>query len=354
MHLKYLGFNNWFQSKIDPAKGEQFKFARIVAVHKDRYVIQNETDPVWAEITGRLMFTASSSLDYPTVGDWVYAQYLDGDRWAIIHDLFPRKSVLKRKTAGKRTEYQLIAANIDTALIIQSIDTDYNPRRLERYLAMVNESRIHPVLLLSKKDLVSETTVADKVNQTSTLFPDLQTLAFSNRDPAESSRVADLFAGAKTYCLLGSSGVGKTTLLNHLLGEAKLVTREVRARDGKGKHATTSRQLFVLANGAMVIDTPGMRELGNIGIDSGIEQTFDDITSLSGRCRYGDCQHLHESGCAVLDAVANGKLSTARYRNYIKLRKESAHHERSYLDKRRADKKFGKMVKSVMKHHEKK
>ena len=349
MNLKNLGFSDWFEAKIDPAKDDTLRYARVITVHKDRYVIQNETDPVFAEITGKLMFTANSPLDFPTVGDWVYAQYLE-DASAIIHDIFPRKSVLKRKAAGIRTEFQLIAANIDTAIIMQSLDTNYNPRRLERYLAMVHDSDIQPVLLLSKSDLVSATDVGVKMNQIRTIFPELKFLAFSNKNHVDIYRVQNLFKGERTYCLLGSSGVGKTTLLNHLLGEARFETKDVRTKDGKGKHATTRRQLIALDNGAMVVDTPGMRELGHIGIESGLEDTFDEIAALSVSCRYNDCDHIHENGCAVLSALADGELSKERYQNYIKLCRESAYHERSYLEKKREDKKFGKHCKSVMKH----
>ncbi|MGA1868020.1 MAG: ribosome small subunit-dependent GTPase A [bacterium] len=354
MDLYELGLSNWFQERIDAAKLKDFKIARVITVNKESYVIKNEINDVFAEITGKLMFTADSPLDYPTVGDWVYAQYLDNDTFAVIHEILPRKSILKRKTAGKKIEFQLIAANIDTAFIIQSLDSNYNLRRLERYLVMIHESAIDPIILLSKSDLLSPIDQEKKIEEIRTVMPAIQIIAFSNINNSGIERVKKLLICGKTYCLLGSSGVGKTTLLNTLLEEELFETQAVREKDGKGKHTTARRQLINLHNNAMIIDTPGMRELGTIGSESGIHETFDEIAELSYKCRYKDCSHTQETGCAVLAALKNGTIPEKRYQNYIKMHKESVYNEMSYCEKRHRDKQFGKFIKSVMKHHVKK
>ena len=344
-----LGFNNWFFDRIDPTKLIDHQIARVITVHKDSYTINNGKGDVSAEVTGKLMFSADSSLDYPATGDWVIAQYYDKNSFAIISEIVTRKSVLKRKTSGKNIEFQLIATNIDTGLIVQSLDTNYNLRRLERYLVMVNESDIQPVVLLSKSDLLPVNEIDKKITEIQALIPDIRVVPFSNKDQTGLQHVKELLVPWKTYCLLGSSGVGKTTLINNLQDEVRLKTHSVREKDGKGRHITTRRQLINLKNGAMIIDTPGMRELGNFAVDTGIQGTFDEITELSEQCRYNDCSHTQEQGCSILAALKDGIISQERYQNFIKLNKESAFYEMSYLEKKRKDKKFGKFVKSVMK-----
>jgi len=350
MKLEELGFSHWFKSKIDPTKLIEYQIARIVTVNKDSYLIRNRKKDVFAEVTGKFKFDADLPLDYPTVGDWVYAKYFNQDSFAVISEIFPRKTILKRKTSGKKIEFQLIAANIETAFIIQSLDYNYNLRRLERYLAMINESNIRPIVLLSKNDLLSPLNVEEKISEIHTIMPDLQIMAFSNITNSGLSKIEELLIPGETFCLLGSSGVGKTSLLNNLLTEAQFETRAIREKDGKGRHTTARRHLNILKNGAMLIDTPGMRELGNIGLESGIDNTFDEISELSRQCHFNNCSHTQENGCAVLSALKEGTISRERYENYIKMNKESAYHEKSYYEKRRKDKQFGKMIKSVKKH----
>lgn len=349
MKIVQLGFNNWFFDRIDPSKLIDHQIARVITVHKDSYTINNGKGDVSAEVTGKLMFSAESPLDYPATGDWVIAQYFDKNSFAIISEIVTRKSVLKRKTSGKNIEFQLIATNIDTGLIVQSLDTNYNLRRLERYLVMVNESDIQPVVLLSKSDLLPVDEIDKKITEIQALIPDIRIVPFSNKDQTGLQHVKELLVPWKTYCLLGSSGVGKTTLINNLQDEVRLKTHSVREKDGKGRHITTRRQLINLKNGAIIIDTPGMRELGNFAVDTGIHSTFDEIAELSNQCRYNDCSHTQEQGCSILAALKDGIISQERYQNFIKLNKESAFYEMSYLEKKRKDKKFGKFVKSVMK-----
>jgi len=350
MSIAKLGFDQWFQDRIDPGKLTDHQMARVMTVNKNSYIIHDGKRDVSAEITGKLMFNADSPLDYPAVGDWVYVQLFNEQTFAVIHGIVPRKSLLKRKTAGKKVEFQLIATNIDTAFIMQSLDSDYNIRRLERYLVMINESDIHPVVLLSKSDLVPPKDISEKIADIHKVMPDIQIVAFSNNDDSGLDRVKELLICGQTYCLLGSSGVGKTTLINNLIEEALFETKTVRGKDGKGRHATARRQLIILKNGAMVIDTPGMRELGNIDAESGLSDTFHEISELSHRCFYRDCTHTLEKGCAVLAALEDGIISQERYRNYIKMKKESDYYGLSYVEKRRKDKQFGKFIKSAMKH----
>jgi len=349
MSLEELRFNDWFKNKIDPADTTKYKIARVIAVNKDNYAIRNETHDVLAELTGKLMYSAESPLDYPAVGDWVYAQYLDDHTFAIIHEILPRKSSLQRKSSGKKIDFQLIATNIDHAFVVQSLDANYNLRRLERYLVMVNEARIHPIVLLSKSDLLSVEELEGKIAQIHKLMPDVEIVAFSNIDTSGLDIVIALLEPKQTYCLLGSSGVGKTTLLNSMLGNTEFEIQAVREKDSKGRHTTTRRQLIVLDNGAMIIDTPGMRELGNISVDSGLSDTFAEIVELAAKCRYADCTHMLEEGCAVLSAVKDKTIEQERYDNYVKMDKESAFNEMSYLEKRQKGKDFGKMIKTAKK-----
>jgi len=293
-------------------------------------------------------------MDYPCVGDWAFVQYHNSDTFAIIHGLFPRKSFLRRKTPGKKIDYQAIAANIDVALIVQSCDFNFNLRRLERYLVMINEGQIEPILLLTKSDLVSPENLEQMILEVRQSNIHCRVIALSNITGSGLDQVRQLLETGRTYCLLGSSGVGKTTLLNHLVGRDLFETNTVRAKDGKGRHTTARRQLTVLDQGAMLIDTPGMRELGNIGVSTAIDETFTDIQELSKNCRFTDCTHTTETGCSLLMAIENGELSEERYRSYLKLLKESEYHQMSYVEKRKKDRKFGQFIKSAMKQYKKK
>ena len=351
--IEKLGFDKWFQDNVDLESLEGFELARVTAVHKDSYTINNGENDVFAELIGKIIYSAVSVMDYPAVGDWVFAKFYDENTFSIVHEILPRKSLLKRKTPGKKIDFQLIAANIDAAFIIQSLDDNFNLRRLERYLVMISESNIRPIILLSKSDLLTSEEVVSRISEIQKIKPRLHVQPFSNENESGLKNVKDLLNSGQTYCLLGSSGVGKTTLLNHLIGKSIFKTKTVREKDSKGRHATTYRQLIKLDCGAMVVDTPGMRELGNISVETGLEETFAEITELSEKCQFNDCIHVNEKGCAVLSAIEDGQLSEKRYQNYVKMNKESIYNEMSYLEKRQKDKQFWKFVKTVMKHKKK-
>ena len=349
-NLEKIGFNKWVQESVPIGSLEQFDLARVVAVHKDSYIISNGDNNIQAELVGKLLFSASSPTDYPATGDWVLANFYDEDTFAIIHEVLPRKSLLKRKTPGKKIDFQLIAANVDVAFIVQSLNENFNIRRLERYLVMVNESNIQPIVLLSKSDLLSGEDITKRASEIQNTMPQLQVVSFSNENESSLNQIKEIMQPRLTYCLLGSSGVGKTTLINNLIGQSIYKTKTVSKKESKGRHATTHRQLIKLDSGAIVVDTPGMRELGNISVGNGLEETFSDIINMSANCHFNDCTHVNEKGCAVLGAVENGILPAERYQNYLKMTKESTYNEMSYLEKRKKDKQFGKLVKSVMKH----
>lgn len=341
--------NDWIQSRLDAGKVSVHEVARVVSVHRDSYIVTKGAIEAFAQLSGNFLYTASSATDLPTTGDWVYADFYDDDSHAVIHGLIPRKTLLKRKAAGKQVDFQLIAANIDVAFIVQSADYNFNLRRLERYLVMVNEAGITPVILLSKCDLASQTEIRELVDKIRTITPQVTVLAFSNLSGENIATIKGYLSPGNTYCLLGSSGVGKTTLLNSLVGSAKFETQPVSKKQSKGKHTTTSRELRGLENGAMLIDTPGMRELGGLSVDTGMDQTFSEILELSNRCKFSNCSHTNEKGCAILNAIGEGNLSEQRYQNYLKMKKESAYNAMSYFEKRKKDKDFGKMVNTALK-----
>jgi ribosome biogenesis GTPase len=354
MKLEDLGFSEWLKERLEESQQQKFSLARISTVNKNNYLIQNEETEIPAEITGKILYEAETNLDLPTVGDWVSVEYFNQNTFAIIHSILPRKTLLKRKVAGKEIEYQPIASNIDIAFIVQSVDFDFNLRRLERYLIMINEGHIQPAILLSKSDLVTPKDLEEEIAAINSINPNCEIIAFSNKTGEGLDSIQKILKPGKTYCLLGSSGVGKTTLINRFLGKNVFATDAVREKDGKGKHITARRQLIILEQGGLIIDTPGMRELGNIGVSTGIKETFKDIFQLAQTCRFKNCTHTDEPGCSVIHTVEAGKLSEKRYQNYLKVRKESEFYEMSYFERRKKEKALGKMYRGVKDHNKRK
>lgn len=351
MKLLDLGFDEWFSKNFnDESKSTDYSLSRVTSVDKGSYLIRNEDTEVISELSGDFIYSTETKLNYPVVGDWVFARHFNDDTFGIIYGTLPRKTILKRKASGKDIEYQTIASNVDTAFIVQSCDSNFNLHRLERYLVMIYEGRIEPIILLSKSDLVNQDELEAKISAIRNIAVKCEIITYSAKTGLGLQQISQVLKSGRTYCLLGSSGVGKTTLLNYLVGRDAFKTNIVQNKNSKGKHTTSRRQLVVLDNGAMIIDTPGMKELGNIISASGIEDSFGNITELSKECLFKNCTHTIENGCAVLKALKSGVLSETQYQSYIKLKKESEHYQMSYIEKRKKDKKFGQFIKSAKKH----
>ena len=345
MNLSQLGFDPWFAARANDADG--FTPARVCAVDRGSCRVRHASDEIPAELSGKLSFHTERAADLPCVGDWVAVQLYDHGRAAIIHQVLPRRTILRRRAAGEGAAEQMIAANVDTAFIIQACHFDFNPNRLERYLVMAADGGVEPVVLLTKTDLAGP----EELQRKRALVAAATTARVMEVSSVTGAGYEELRAAmepGKTCCLLGSSGVGKTTIVNRLLGRDAFDTRTV-SDSGEGVHTTTRRQLILLDNGAMLIDTPGMRELGVFGHGDTVDAGFGELGELAASCRFADCTHRHEPGCAVRAALESGELPAARLANYMKLKKESEHAAMSALDKRRKDKAFGRLVKSVLK-----
>jgi len=345
MNLSQLGFDPWFAARANDVDG--LTLARVCAVDRGSYRVRHASDEIPAELSGKLSFHTERAADLPCVGDWVAVQCYDHGRAAIIHQVLPRRTFLRRRAAGGDAAEQMIAANVDTAFIIQACHFDFNANRLERYLVMAADGGVEPVVLLTKTDLLGP----EELQRKRALVAAVTTARVMEVSSVTGAGYEELRAAmepGKTCCLLGSSGVGKTTIVNRLLGRDAFDTRTV-SDSGEGVHTTTRRQIVLLDSGAMLIDTPGMRELGVLGHGDTVDAGFGELGELAAACRFADCTHRHEPGCAVRAALESGELPVERLANYMKLKKESEHAAMSALDKRRKDKAFGRLVKSVLK-----
>jgi ribosome biogenesis GTPase len=348
MKLEALGYNRIKDGIEGTQYPEGFALGRVMVVHKDRYLLGTEKGEMEAEITGKMRFSAESSEDFPAVGDWVAFLSFDPDL-AIIHEVLPRFSTIRRQAVGSYGESQIIGANIDCAFIMQSADRDFNMNRLERYLTICYASGVEPVILLTKTDLVGAEELSQIRARVKQRMDSVAVVAISNETQEGYDALKALIEKGKTYCLLGSSGVGKSTLLNNLTGKAVMKTDHISSSTGKGRHVSSHRELTLLPDGGILIDNPGMREVGIVDDESGLDTTFDRIMELSQGCRFRDCTHTGEEGCAVLEALAGGDLDESYYQNYQKLVREKSHFESSVAERRKKDKEFGKMVKQMKK-----
>ncbi|MFH2034526.1 MAG: ribosome small subunit-dependent GTPase A [Candidatus Margulisiibacteriota bacterium] len=324
-----------------------FMTARVIAQYRGKYRVRSGTHEFWAEITGKMMFSAESQADDPIVGDNVEISQMADDQ-AIIDKILPRKSFLQRNAAGK-DKLQPIAANIDAAFVVQAVDRDFNLNRFERYLTIINAGKIKPMIILNKIDLVPEEDLAKKVDQIKARFKDVTVETLSAAQSTGIEELKRAIEHGKIYCFVGSSGVGKSSIINKLLGQELLKTKMISASTKKGKHVTTHRELFVLDNGGMVIDNPGIREVGVGDAGDAVDNVFGEISELAKHCKFDDCTHDHEPGCAVRAAVKDGRISKEQYNSFMKLKKEADYYAMSALEKRRKDRSFGRMVKNVMK-----
>jgi ribosome biogenesis GTPase len=350
--LKTYGWNDFFAAHFQPyaAAGEQA--GRVTLEYNQFYRLFTAAGEVLAETTGKLRYEAASRAELPAVGDWVALKKRPDQEYARIHAVLPRRSRFMRKTAGAKTEEQVVGANIDTVLLVSSLNQDFNPRRIERYLAVALESGAQPVIVLNKADLCDD--VEAKLAATRAVAPATPIHAVAVKPKTGEQRgLAELqayFAPGQTVAILGTSGVGKSTLVNHLLGFDRQKVFEVRASDERGQHTTRHRELILLPNGGLVLDTPGMRELQLWEADAGVEQIFTDIEALAAQCRFSNCRHESEPGCAIRAALADGTLAHARFENYLKLQQELAHlaqRQESYAQMIERKKKWKKLTKAA-------
>ena len=348
--LARLGWNEWFE--VRAGCGPADTIARVAAVDRDMLLLMDHTGIFRAKLAGSYIFRHHLSREIPCVGDWVCAEKQPADDFGLVHMLLERRTALRRRSAGDTVESQMIAANVDCVIIVQSCHYDFNLKRLERYLVMVRDGGADPCVLLTKTDLVEPEVLASQLAEIRAAGITVPVLTLSNITQEGIDDLERMLAPARTYCFVGSSGVGKSTIINRLIGRERLQTKGV-SRTGEGRHTTVRRELIVLAGGALVIDNPGMREFGILGAKSGIDGSFSAIAGFASACRYRDCSHTGEPGCAVREAINAGALDQEQYDNYLKLRQESEFYQMSDIEKRKKDRNFGRYIKSVKKDLEK-
>jgi len=346
-----LGYSKFIEAVEKPYLDEGFVVARVIEEHRGQYVVKNNLAEFSATVIGKLMFYFSSREEYPAVGDWVIIKPVNNNQ-ATIHQILPRKTLLKRKSSGQ-TDTQIIASNIDIVFIVESPDRDYNLNRFERYFALAESGKIKPSIVLNKTDLLSEEDLEFKISEIKKRFKDTNIYTTSTVSGKGITELKKDIKKGLTYCFLGSSGVGKSSIINTLVGKELIRTSEISSNANRGKHITTHRQLFILENGGLLIDNPGMREIGLVDSDTGIKSVFSEIQDLSERCKFSDCTHRHEPGCAVIKAVKSGELEKEKYENYIKLVKENEFNTMTKLEKREKDREFGKFIKQAKKQMKK-
>jgi ribosome biogenesis GTPase / thiamine phosphate phosphatase len=348
MKSEDLGYNDKFEKFRVDNNLTDFETGRIIAEHKERYIVKTVKGEFEAEITGNMRFTAKNREDFPAVGDWVALSTYDSD-FAIIHKILPRFSIIKRQAVGQYGEIQVIAANIDYAFLVQAVDRDFNINRLERYLTICNALKVSPIIVLSKTDLITEDQISEILENLNARINNVPVITISNETQDGYEAIKATIEKGKTYCMLGSSGVGKSTLLNNLSGKTLMRTDTISQITNRGRHVTSHRELVVLENGGILVDNPGMREVGIVDSAGGLEITFDKIIGISQKCKFKDCTHTKETGCSVLDAVKNREIDEASYENYLKMEREKAHFESTVAERRKKEKVFGKIVKNYYK-----
>ncbi|MFH1766214.1 MAG: ribosome small subunit-dependent GTPase A [Gemmatimonadota bacterium] len=344
--LARLGWNEWFEEREECGPADTV--ARVAAVDRDLLLLMDQTGTFRAKLAGSYRYRHQLSQELPAVGDWVCVEKRPADDFGLAHTLLERRTVLRRRSAGDSVDYQMIAANLDFVIIVQSCHFDFNLKRLERYLVMVRDGGADPFVLLTKTDLVDSEVLASQLAEIRAAGVPVPVLTLSNVTHEGLDDLRQTLLPSKTYCFVGSSGVGKSTIINQLVGRERLPTKDV-SGTGEGRHTTVRRELIILEGGALVIDNPGMREFGVVGAENGIVDSFSDIGGLASGCRYRNCSHTDEPGCAVLEAVRSGALRQEHYDSYLKLKEESEYHQMSYVEKRKKDRDFGRYIKSAKK-----
>lgn len=320
-----LADSHW-QLMRQQLQADGLHLARVTAAYGEESVINTGDVEVSAQLSGALRYDLEHRSSQPVTGDWVGVRLVDRDL-ALIERLLPRRSAISRRAAGSRHDEQVLAANIDAVFIACGLDGDFQPRRIERYLALANEAQVQAVIILTKRDLCDD--LPARLAELRDIAAAVPLIAISALRREGLDQLQRWLAPGRTVALLGSSGAGKSTLVNALLGEDRQRTSAVRQHDDRGRHTTTARELICLPSGAALIDTPGLREIQLWASADSVDAVFDEIATLSADCRYRDCQHHSEPGCAVLAAVDRGELDQARWQAWRKLRKEAAYHERA-------------------------
>jgi ribosome biogenesis GTPase len=353
MDIYQLGWNKFFEDNFAALEGhENFRPARVSRQYRNLYHVFGADGEYPAEASGKFLFQVQGMDDSPTVGDWVAVIYIESEKKGIIQHLLPRRSYFARKAvlAGGpkygdgRIERQGLAANIDTVFLVTGLDNNFNIRRIERYVTVAHDSGAAPVIVLNKADLRGDLdTVITEVEKAACGLP---VLAISAAQNQALGLLQQYLRAGQTVAFLGSSGVGKSTIINRLLGEDRLTIGDVRSEDNRGRHTTTHRELILLPDGGMVIDTPGLREIQAWGDNNDLSHTFEDIYAIAAQCRFSDCRHNGEPGCAIASALNDGTLDPGRYKNYLKLRREIKHLDicKNVKERRKSEREFDKKI----------
>lgn len=352
MNLDCLGWSDFFAHSFEPYRKEGFTVGRVAIEHRNTYILYSEQGELSAEVTGKLRYQAAETKDFPAVGDWVVIRVRDSEERATIHKILPRKSKFSRQTAGAKTEEQIVATNVDTVFLVSGLDRDFNVRRIERYLILAWESGANPVIVLNKADLCDS--VEQRLTEVEAVALGVPIVVLSAATHQGLDGLKPYLQPKQTVALLGSSGVGKSTITNQIKGATVQAVQSVRQRDNRGRHTTTHRELILLPTGGLIIDTPGMREIQIWAGDEGLQETFADIETLTQQCRFRNCQHSNELDCALKQALEEGRLDYSRFLSYQKLQKEL-----NYLARKQdqsanlAEKERWKKIHKAMRNHNK-